>query len=57
VVPWPTGDTTAENLLALCRRHHRLKTHAGFGLRHDHGSGAVQVTTPWQRAYSSPQRE
>ena len=24
-VPWPAGPTSAENLAALCRRHHRLK--------------------------------
>lgn len=24
-VPWPVGPTSAENLAALCRRHHRLK--------------------------------
>lgn len=29
--PWPTGQTAAVNLRALCRTHHRLKT-AGFRL-------------------------
>lgn len=28
-IPWPHGETTAANLWALCRKHHRLKT-AGF---------------------------
>ncbi|MCH8569871.1 HNH endonuclease [Nesterenkonia sp. AY15] len=28
-IPWPHGQTTAANLWALCRKHHRLKT-AGF---------------------------
>ncbi|MBO0596934.1 DUF222 domain-containing protein [Nesterenkonia sp. E16_7] len=28
-IPWPHGETTASNLWALCRKHHRLKT-AGF---------------------------
>ncbi|TDS87510.1 HNH endonuclease signature motif containing protein [Nesterenkonia aurantiaca] len=28
-IPWPQGETTASNLWALCRKHHRLKT-AGF---------------------------
>lgn len=28
-IPWPHGATTASNLWALCRKHHRLKT-AGF---------------------------
>ena len=26
-VPWPHGETTAENLQMLCRRHHRMKSH------------------------------
>ncbi|WP_380176394.1 HNH endonuclease signature motif containing protein [Kineococcus sp. DHX-1] len=26
VVPWPDGPTTADNLQALCRTHHRFKT-------------------------------
>ena len=25
VRPWPEGHTTAGNLVALCRRHHRMK--------------------------------
>uniref|UniRef100_UPI0026041A4A HNH endonuclease signature motif containing protein n=1 Tax=uncultured Phycicoccus sp. TaxID=661422 RepID=UPI0026041A4A len=25
--PWPTGTTTPANLVALCRRHHRMKHH------------------------------
>ena len=28
VIPWPRGSTTTDNLAALCRRHHRLKTHS-----------------------------
>ncbi|MGB9373428.1 MAG: hypothetical protein WCA82_04630, partial [Jiangellales bacterium] len=28
VVPYPHGPTTAHNTCCLCRRHHRLKTHA-----------------------------
>ncbi|MFQ6169960.1 HNH endonuclease signature motif containing protein, partial [Oryzobacter sp. R7] len=23
--PWPAGPTTPNNLMALCRRHHRMK--------------------------------
>lgn len=29
VVEWPRGSTSAGNLVALCRRHHRLRTHEG----------------------------
>ncbi len=31
-VPWPTGATSVANLGPLCRRHHVLKTHAGWAL-------------------------
>jgi hypothetical protein len=31
-MPWPRGATTAANLGPLCRRHHNLKTHAGWDL-------------------------
>jgi hypothetical protein len=33
VRPWPTGRTSAANLLCLCRRHHRVKQSPGWGLR------------------------
>ncbi|MDP3968923.1 MAG: HNH endonuclease signature motif containing protein, partial [Nocardioides sp.] len=29
----PPGQTRPENLAALCRRHHRLKTHSGWTYR------------------------
>jgi hypothetical protein len=32
VVPWPDGPTTADNLIALCRGHHRLKTLGRFSI-------------------------
>jgi hypothetical protein len=32
-VPYPVGPTTAQNLGALCRRHHVLKTHVGWDLQ------------------------
>jgi hypothetical protein len=31
-VPWPSGATSVSNLGPLCRRHHVLKTHAGWAL-------------------------
>jgi hypothetical protein len=46
VEPYPRGATACENLCCLCRRHHRLKTHARgwrFELRPD---GVLSVTTP-----------
>ncbi len=30
--PWPAGATSAENLHALCRYHHRLKTHTKWSV-------------------------
>ena len=33
VIPYPRGATTATNLTALCRHHHRMKTHAGWTSR------------------------
>jgi hypothetical protein len=46
VVPYPEGPTDCDNLCCLCRRHHRLKTHAPgwrFVLTHD---CRLRVTTP-----------
>ena len=40
------GETSCENLCCLCRRHHRLKTHApgwSFAMSPD---GVLTVTTP-----------
>ena len=31
-VPWPAGSTTESNLGRLCRRHHNMKTHGGWGI-------------------------
>ena len=33
VRPWPTGPTHPANLIALCRRHHRIKQRDGWTLR------------------------
>jgi hypothetical protein len=30
VKPWPTGPTTDDNLICLCRRHHRTKQRPGW---------------------------
>ena len=32
MIPWPRGSTSMANLGPLCRRHHVLKTHAGWSL-------------------------
>jgi hypothetical protein len=33
VRPWPTGPTSDENLVCLCRRHHRVKQRPGWSVR------------------------
>jgi hypothetical protein len=40
------GETTCENLCCLCRRHHRLKTHARGWRFHMTSDGVLTVTTP-----------
>ncbi|MBR7743922.1 HNH endonuclease [Phycicoccus sp. BSK3Z-2] len=41
VRPWPGGPTSADNLLCLCRRHHRVKQRPGWSLRLLRGAVAV----------------
>ncbi|HEY9391398.1 MAG TPA: DUF222 domain-containing protein [Mycobacteriales bacterium] len=36
-IPWPKGPTTAGNLGALCRHHHRLKHHTTWRLTQTNG--------------------
>jgi hypothetical protein len=40
------GPTDCDNLCCLCRRHHRLKTHASGWMFHLDADGALLVTTP-----------
>jgi hypothetical protein len=53
---WETGGRTSpDNLGALCRRHHRLKTHGGWKVesRHD---GSCTWTSPLGKIYLTPAR-
>jgi hypothetical protein len=53
-LPFPQGSTSADNLGALCRRHHRMK-HQLPGLKVEQDDGAVfRWTTPAGRTYSVP---
>lgn len=50
VVPYPHGATSVANTCCLCRRHHRLKTHApGWSVRVDE-SGVLTWSTPAGRS-------
>ncbi|NMR19096.1 HNH endonuclease signature motif containing protein [Cellulomonas fimi] len=41
-----TEQTTTQNLHALCRHHHRLKTHAGWSVTRDDATGRTLWTAP-----------
>jgi hypothetical protein len=49
-LPWPAGPTTADNLAALCRHHHRLKQHPHWHVTHLPGN-ILQWTTPTGRIF------
>jgi hypothetical protein len=46
VVPYPQGETSLGNSCSLCRRHHRLKTHAPDWRMQMAPDGDVTWTTP-----------
>ncbi|MFI2364745.1 HNH endonuclease [Promicromonospora sp. NPDC019610] len=48
------GQTNASNLHALCRRHHLLKTHAGWGVERDAVTGITTWTTPAGSTHARP---
>ena len=50
VTPWPAGPTTADNLAALCRHHHRLKHQSPWSVRAGPG-GTLDWTSPSGHAY------
>lgn len=49
------GSTSAQNLGALCRRHHRLKTHGGWRLESS-PDGSCVWTSPQGKRYPVPAR-
>ena len=56
VIPWDEGGkTSADNLGALCRRHHNLKTHADWKLI-SHEDGACTWISPDGHQYFVPAR-
>jgi hypothetical protein len=55
-IPWEDGGrTTPENLGALCRRHHRLKTHGGWKIA-SNADGSCTWTSPYGKKYLTPAR-
>ena len=52
VIPVPEGPTTAINLKARCRKHHRAKTHAGHQTERT-GPHTTTWTTPTGHTYTS----
>jgi len=51
-VPWPDGETHPSNLAPLCRRHHRLKHHAGVRLEQPR-PGRFRWTMPTGHTYAT----
>ena len=52
LAPWPAGATDVDNLHALCRRHHRIKTHTGWQVVAG-PNGTLIWTSPRGRVYLS----
>jgi hypothetical protein len=49
------GETSLQNLGALCRRHHRLKTHGGWKIE-SFRDGSCTWTSPAGKSFFSPAR-
>jgi hypothetical protein len=49
-IPHPDGDTTADNLHCLCRRHHRIKHQTGWHVVNI-GDNELEWTSPAGRTY------
>ena len=53
---WEEGGTTSlDNLGALCRRHHQLKTHGGWSIE-SRADGSCTWTSPLGKIYQTPAR-
>jgi len=53
---WEEGGTTSlDNLGALCRRHHLLKTHGGWGIE-SRADGSCTWISPLGKIYQTPAR-
>jgi hypothetical protein len=53
---WESGGSTSpDNIGALCRRHHRLKTHDGWGIQ-SFSDGSCTWTSPLGKEFFTPAR-
>jgi hypothetical protein len=52
VRPWPAGPTTADNLAALCRHHHRLKHQTQWTVRAG-PDAELEWTSPTGHVYTT----
>ena len=52
--PAEPGQTRADNLHPLCRKHHNLKTHAHWGVTRDPDTGVTHWTAPSRRTHATP---
>ena len=52
IIAWPAGPTTQENLVALCRHHHRLKHQTRWTVHAEHG-GRLHWTSPTGHRYQT----
>ncbi len=50
LVPWPAGGTHVDNLICLCRTHHRMKAHTRWRVRALAGM-TLEWTSPTGRKY------
>jgi HNH endonuclease len=51
---WPEGPTTADNLVALCRHHHRLKHRTSWTVEANGGEAAcLSWTSPTGHGYTT----
>ena len=54
IVPWPAGSTDVANLQALCRYHHRIKTHSRWRVERGPNNTTIWISPRGKRYTSRP---
>ncbi|MEI2786379.1 MAG: DUF222 domain-containing protein [Candidatus Nanopelagicales bacterium] len=54
IVPWPAGPTDVANLQALCRYHHRIKTHSRWRVERGPNNTTTWISPRGKRYTSRP---